>query len=194
MKTIKITLIAAVAALFSFTAVLEQFTYSLDASHSRLGFTVKHMGISDFNGNFGSFETKITTSKADFSDAVVELSADVNTINTGNEMRDGHLKTADFFDTEKYPKLTFKSTSFKLVKGKQYKIVGDLTLHGVTKKVELDALHYGSIEHPQSKKTVAGFKVTGVVKRSDFGIGAGFPAPGLSDEVNLIADLELGRD
>lgn len=193
MKTIKITLVLAVVALFSFT-VVEQFNYTVDAAHSRLGFTIKHMGISDFNGNFGKFETKITTSKADFSDAVVELSADVNTINTGNEMRDGHLKGADFFETEKFPTLTFKSTSFKLTEGKNYKIEGDLTLHGVTKKVTLDAVHYGNIENPQSKKTVAGFKITGIVKRSEFGIGAGFPAPGLSDEVNLIADLELGKN
>ena len=193
MKTIKITLVLAVVALFSFT-VVEQFNYTVDAAHSRLGFTIKHMGISDFNGNFGKFETKITTSKTDFSDAVVELSADVNTINTGNEMRDGHLKSADFFETEKFPTLTFKSTAFKLVKGKTYKIEGDLTLHGITKKVTLNALHYGNVENPQNKKTVAGFKVTGVIKRSEFGIGAGFPAPGLSDEVNLLADLELGRN
>jgi len=193
MKTIKITLVLAVVALFSFT-VVEQFNYTVDAAHSRLGFTIKHMGISDFNGNFGKFETKITTSKSDFSDAVVELSADVNTINTGNEMRDGHLKGADFFETEKFPTLTFKSTSFKLIEGKNYKIEGDLTLHGVTKKVALNAVHYGNVENPQSKKTVAGFKVTGIVKRSECGLGAGFPAPGLSDEVNLIADLELGKN
>jgi polyisoprenoid-binding protein YceI len=193
MKTIKITLMLAVVALLSFT-VVDQFSYTVDASHSRLGFTIKHMGISDFNGNFGKFETKITTSKADFSDAVVELSADVNTINTGNEMRDGHLKGEDFFETEKFPTLTFKSTSFKLIEGKNYKIEGDLSLHGVTKKVTLDAVHYGNVENPQSKKTVAGFKITGVVKRSEFGIGAGYPAPGLSDEVNLIADLELGKN
>ncbi len=193
MKTIKITLMLAVVALFSFT-VVEQFSYTVDNAHSRLGFTIKHMGISDFNGNFGKFETKITTSKEDFSDAVVELTADVNTINTGNEMRDGHLKSADFFETEKFPTLTFKSTSFKLVKGKNYKIEGDLTMHGVTKKIILDALHYGNAENPQNKKVVAGFKVSGVVKRSEFGIGAGFPAPGLSDEVNLLADLELGRN
>jgi polyisoprenoid-binding protein YceI len=193
MKTLKITLFVAVAALFSFT-VIEQFNYTLDPAHSRLGFTIKHMGVSDFNGNFGKFETSITTSKADFSDAVVELTADVNTINTGNEMRDGHLKSADFFETEKYPTLNFKSTSFKLVKGNKYKIMGNLTLHGVTKPVELTAVHYGSVENPQSKKMVAGFKVTGVIKRSVFGIGAGFPAPMLSDEVNLLADLELGRN
>jgi polyisoprenoid-binding protein YceI len=193
MKTIKITLMLAVVALLSFT-VVEQFSYTVDNAHSRLGFTIKHMGISDFNGNFGKFETKITTSKADFSDAVVELSADVNTISTGNEMRDGHLKSADFFETEKFPTLNFKSTAFKLVKGKNYKIEGDLTLHGVTKKVTLNAVHYGNVENPQNKKTVAGFKVTGVIKRSEFGIGAGFPAPGLSDEVNLLADLELGRN
>lgn len=189
MKAIKITLIAAVAALFSFT-VLEQFTYTLDLSHSRLGFSVKHMGIADFNGSFSNFETKITSTKADFSDASVELSADINSIYTGNEMRDNHLKTADFFDAEKYPKLTFKSTSFKLVKGKQYKIVGDLTMHGVTKKVELDAVHNATIDHPQSKKPIAGFKVTGIVKCSDFGIAT----PGIANEVNLIADLELARD
>lgn len=193
MKSLKITLFVAVAALFSFTAI-NQFVYTLDAGHSRLGFTIKHMGISDFNGQFDKFETKITTSKADFSDAVVEFSADAASINTANEMRDGHLKSEDFLDVAKYPTLTFKSTSFKQIKGNKYKVTGDLTFHGVTKKIDLDATYVGSFENPQSKKTAAGFKFTGTIKRSDFGVGAGFAAPMLSDEVNLTADLELARD
>lgn len=191
MKTLKVTLIAAVAALFSFT-VIQQYTYTVDTAHSRLGFAVTHMGIADFNGSFNNFESKITGTKADFSDAVVELTADVNSIYTGNEMRDNHLKTADFFDTEKYPKLTFKSTSFTKVKGNQYKIAGDLTLHGVIKKVELNATHSGSAVHPQSKQTIDGFKITGTIKRSDFGIAPEFAA--IANDVRLIADLELAKD
>ena len=134
MKRSVTILAAAFAGLaFSFTVATSSI-WSSDASHSRLGFTIKHMGISDMNGSFSNYEVKMTATKDDFSDAKVELSGEVSSINTANEMRDNHLKSADFFDAEKFPKFTFVSKSFtKVPKSKnEYKVVGDLTLHGVT--------------------------------------------------------------
>jgi polyisoprenoid-binding protein YceI len=118
----------------------------------------------------------------------------VKSINTDNEMRDKHLQSADFFDAAKFPQLTFKSTSFKKVSGNNYKVAGDLTLHGVTKKIELDAVLVGKAVHPQSKKDMVGFKVSGTIKRSDFGIATGFPAAALADEVALAGDFEFIKD
>jgi polyisoprenoid-binding protein YceI len=179
--------------LLSFTA-LNSINWSADTTHSRLGFAVNHLGIADINGSFGVFEAKTISSKPDFSDAVVELSGEINSINTGNKMRDEHLQGADFFDAVQFPKFTFKSVSFKKGKDKTYIITGNLNLHGVTKPVVLNAVLNGIATHPMTKKEMSGFKVTGKIKRSDFGIGAGFPAPMLGDDVNLIADLEFSKD
>lgn len=166
-------------------------TWSLDKAHSKLGFGVTHLLVSTVEGSFKTFDAKITSSKEDFSDAVVEATADVNSINTENDQRDKHLKSPDYFDAEKFPTLTFKSTSFKKVEGKKYKVAGDLTLHGVTKPVELDVTLNGTAVHPYSKKTIAGFKITGKIKRSDFGISTSTPEAMLSDEVVINANAEF---
>ena len=165
-------------------------TWNLDKAHAKLGFTITHLMVSDVEGSFKTFDITITSSKADFTDAVITLSADVNSINTDNEKRDAHLKSPDFFDAAKYPSLSFKSKSFTQVSGKNYKLTGDLTMHGVTKPVTLDVIYNGTITHPMSKKLVAGFKVSGNFKRSDFGVGGAMPGV-LSDEVTLIANAEF---
>jgi len=192
-KIVFLSTTAIAFAMLSFT-VISDINWSADIVHSRVGFTVNHLGIADINGSFTTYEAKITGSKPDFSDAVVELSGDVSSISTGNEMRDGHLKAADFFDAAKFPKFSFKSNSFKKLKDKTYIVLGDFTLHGITKPVTLNAELVGTVTHPMTKKEMIGFKVTGKIKRSDFGVGAGFPAPMLSDEVKLIADLEFSKD
>jgi polyisoprenoid-binding protein YceI len=133
--------------LTSFT-VLTSNNWNADAGHSHLGFTLKHMNIADFHGSFSTWEGKITSSKPDFSDAVVDFSGDINSIYTGNEGRDNHLKAADFFDAEKYPKFTFKSTSFKKSGKNEYTVVGNLSFHGVTKEITLKAVNTGSAESP----------------------------------------------
>jgi polyisoprenoid-binding protein YceI len=174
MKKIRtISIIALASSLVAFTPVALS-TWTSDTVHSRFGFSINHMGIADFNGSFDTYEIKMTTPNADFTDATVELSGDVASINTGNEMRDNHLETAEFFDAAKYPKFTFKSTSFKKVSEKEYAVKGQLTLHGVTKEVTLKAIANGTVQHPMSKKDVAGFKVTGMFKRSDFALGVRF--------------------
>lgn len=187
----KATIIAAL--LISSAATFAQ-TWTVDKAHSRLGFNVTHLSVAELGGTFNSIDAKITSSKPDFTDAVVELTADINSINTDNDQRDTHLKSADFFDAQKFPTLTFKSTSFKKVSDKKYKVSGNLTLKGVTKPVVLDVVLGGTTTNPMSKKPVVGFKITGSIKRSDFGVAAGMPTAMLSDEVKLNAGTEFVKD
>ncbi len=189
----KLIFIAASAvALLAFKPV-ENTTWSLDKAHAKLGFTVTHLAVSEVEGWFKKFDATVTSSKDDFSDAVVEMSADVNSINTENDQRDTHLKSPDFFDAAKFGTLTFKSKSFKKVKDNLYKITGDLTMHGVTKSVELDAIARTGV-HPMTKKNIAGFKISGTLKRSDFAIGASMPTAMLSDEIIIIANAEFAKN
>jgi len=187
----KITVIA--AGLFLSANAFAQ-TWSIDKAHSRIGFGITHLMINEIDGDFKSFDGKITASKADFSDAVIEFSAETNSINTDIEPRDKHLKSPDFFDAEKNPKISFKSTSFKKEKGKEYKLAGELTMHGVTKPVTLTAVLVDTTTHPMSKKEMAGFRITGSVKRSEFGIGASMPDAMLSENVNITANTEFSKD
>ncbi|WP_420149565.1 YceI family protein [Spirosoma sp.] len=181
--------ILAAALLFSSVGAFAQ-NWTLDKAHSNLGFTVTHMMLTDVDGKFQNFDVKMTSSKDDFTDAQIDLTADVNSINTNQERRDTHLKSADFFDAAKYPTLTFKSKSISKVSGNKYKLTGDLTMHGVTKPVTLDAVINGPVTNPNNKKTLAGFKVTGEVKRADFSIG-GSPTAVVSDEIAIRATGEL---
>src|SRR6187551_3649147 len=178
--------------LTSFT-VLTSTNWSADAGHSHLGFTLKHLNISDFHGSFSTWEGKITSSKPDFSDAVVDFSGDIKSINTGNSGRDNHLVSADFFDAEKYPKFTFKSTSFKKSGKNEYTVVGDLTFHGITKEITLKAINTGSAENPHSKAQMTAFKVSGTFNRFDFGLSPDTPDVILGNEVTLVADIELAQ-
>jgi len=187
----KNTIITAAFLLFA-TAGFSQ-DWAWDKAHSQLNFGVTHMTINEIDGTFTSTDAKMTSSKDDLSDAVITLTADVNSINTGNEQRNTHLKSADFFNAAQFGTLTFKSSSFKNVGGKNYKLSGDLTLHGVTKPVVLDVVFNGTVPN-QAKKTVAGFKVTGTIKRSDFGIATGFPVSVVSDEVKLNANVEFVKN
>lgn len=192
MKTNALFLALAATLFFSFIPV-ESATWSVDKTHARLGFSVSHLMVSEVEGSFKKFDATISGSAEDFSDAVVSLTADVSSINTDNEQRDEHLKNPDFFDVAKFPTISFKSTSFKKVGERKYKVTGDITMHGVTKSVVLEAAYNTGI-HPMTKNTIAGFKVTGVVKRSDFGVGTSFLANMIGDEVNIVANAEFVRN
>ncbi len=188
----KITLLSAAFLLFV-TAGFSQ-NWNWDKTMSQLNFDITSMGISQFQGSFTTVTATITSSKDDFSDAVIQLTADINSVSTGNEQRNTHLKSPDFFDAAKFGSLTFKSTSFKPLGGKNYQLTGDLTLHGVTKSVVLNAVFNGTAVNPMSKKTIGGFKVTGTIKRTDFGIATGFPATMLGDDVTLDANALFVKD
>ncbi len=182
------------SALLVSISAIAQTTWVEDPMHSKLGFTVTHLGIADVPGYFDEYDVTIVASKPDFSDAVVELTADVKSINTQVEPRDNHLRSSDFFDVEKYPVMTFKSTSIKKLKNNNYELTGDLTIHGVTKQVKVNMLYRGTTANPNANGApVAGIQITGTIKRSDFGVGTGFPPPMISDEVRIKADGEFGH-
>lgn len=166
-------------------------TWTLDKAHSKLGFSITHMKISEVDGIFKNFDVKVNSTKPDFTDAQIEMTADINSVNTDNDMRDGHIKGEDYFNAAKFPTMVFKSTSMKKTGAKTYVVTGNLTLHGVTKVVTLNATLNGMGENPMSKKMMAGFKVTGVIKRSDFGVGE--ESAMLGNEVKLDSKFELAK-
>ena len=166
-------------------------TWTVDKAHAKLGFTLTHLMMSEVDGTFKSFDASIKASKEDFSDATFELSADLKALTTNNEMRDGHLQKPDMFDTEKFPTMTFKSTSLTSTGGNKYKMAGNLTIKGVTKPVTLDLTLLGKGKNRQGKDLV-GFKATGIVKRTDFGVG-GMPNAVVSEDIELRASGEFAK-
>jgi polyisoprenoid-binding protein YceI len=143
--------------------------WKLDAVHSNVKFSVQHMVISEMDGSFKAFDGSIQNSKTDFTDAVINFSVDVNSINTDNSMRDGHLKGDDFFNAEKYPAMTFKSSSLKKVSGNKYTLTGDLTIRDVTKKVSFNVTYGGTAKDPYGN-VKSGFKASGKINRFDYGL------------------------
>jgi polyisoprenoid-binding protein YceI len=178
------------------TAAFAQSTWNVDAAHSNVQFTVTHLVISEVTGNFKVFDGKVVTPGEDFNNASVDFTVDVASINTDNADRDKHLKSDDFFNAEKFPKMTFKSKSFKKVDGKKYKLTGDLTIRDVTKTVTFDVVYNGTVKDPWGN-TKAGFKLNGQINRKDFGLkwNAVTEAGGavVSDEVIITSSLEFAK-
>ena len=166
----------------------------LDPTHSEVGFKVKHLMFTNVSGNFTKFEATATSDDDNFDNATFEFTADVDSINTNNADRDGHLKSADFFDAEKFPKLTFKSTSITKAEEGEYVVTGDLTLHGETKPVTL-AVEYGGIQKDPWGNVKSGFSIVGKVNRKDFGLtwNAALETGGvmLGEEVKLALELQF---
>lgn len=176
---------------FLSTTFFAQTTWKADPAHTQVSFGITHLGISEVEGKFNEFEGNIIASKDDFSDAQYSIEIEVPSIDTGVEMRDNHLKSGDFFDVEKYPKMTFKSTSSKKVGDGKYKVTGDLTFHGITKPVTLDVWHRGTVDNPQNGDVISGFAISGNAKRSDYKLGPDFPEAVLSDNVVIDVDGEF---
>jgi polyisoprenoid-binding protein YceI len=167
-----------------------------DATHSSIKFTVSHLTVSEVEGRFKKFTGTIESPSNDFNNAQVTFSVDIPSVSTDDDMRDGHLKSDDFFNAEKYPQMTFKSTAFKKVKNNIYSLEGDLTIRDVTKKVKFAVLYGGTIVDPYGN-TKAGFKATGKISRKDYGLKwnklteAGGAIVG--DEVNMLLNLEFAK-
>lgn len=142
-------------------------TLNIDTTHSEVQFKVKHLVITTVTGHFKKFEGSMLSEKEDFSDAKINFTADVNSIDTNNEQRDGHLKSDDFFNAEKYPVLTFASKELKKVSGSTYKLIGDLTIRNITKSIELNVDYAGTAIDPWGN-TKVGFEITGTVNRFDY--------------------------
>jgi polyisoprenoid-binding protein YceI len=153
----------------AFTATAPaQSAWTLDKSHSGIKFSVRHMVISDVEGSFRDYDVTFKSDKEDFSDAVIEATIKAASINTDNESRDGHLKSDDFFSTEKYPTITFKSKKVEKTGATTYKFYGDLTIRDVTKPVVFEAVNGGTVE--TQRGTVSGWKATLTVNRFDYNL------------------------
>lgn len=154
--------------------------------HSEIRFKIKHLMISNVTGSFNSFEGKAETMGNDFTKGSVNFSADISSVDTGNEQRDGHLKAADFFDAEKYPKLSFVSTKQESAGSNDtFDLYGDLTIRDITKNIKL-TVETGGIAKDMYGQTKAGFTVTGKINRKDFGLSWG----GLTETGGMV----LGED
>lgn len=173
---------------FSFS----QTSWKDDPWHSKLTFTVTHQGFSSVFGLFQKFSVSILSSKSDFSDAAFTLSVDMASVNTEVKMRDDDLRSPNFFDVAKYPVMKFKSTSLINTTGMKdrFKLIGELTLHGVTKPVTMELWYRGTHEDPISKKIKAGFQLTGIINRSDFNVGPVDPFD-ISNDIMIKADGEF---
>jgi polyisoprenoid-binding protein YceI len=150
------------------SGAVAQTTWKVDKSHSNVKFAVSHMVVSEVEGSFRMFDGSLVASKADLSDAKVNFSVDVASVNTDNEKRDGHLKSDDFFNAEKFPKMTFVSKSMKPLGGNKYALTGDLTLRDVTKTVTFDVTYGGQINTGRGVK--AGFKAKTTIDRLTYGL------------------------
>jgi len=157
------------AFLFSINLVNANSNWKIDKAHTKVEFSVTHLVISEVTGMFKNYDGTIQSSKEDFSDAKVNFEVDINSIFTDNEQRDNHLKSDDFFNAEKFPKMIFKSAEMKKVGKNKYKLIGDLTIRDITKKVELDVTFNGTVKDPWGN-TKAGFKISGKLNRFDYGL------------------------
>ena len=169
-------------------------TWTIDTTHTEIGFKIKHLVISTVSGKFTSFEGKLEGEPENLTQAKISFTANIDSITTGNEQRDGHLKSADFFDAANHPKLSFISTSIENKNGTDYKVTGDLTLRGITKPIILN-VDFGGIQNNMYGQTVAGFEITGKINRQEYGLtwSAVTEAGGIvvSDDVKLAIDAEL---
>jgi polyisoprenoid-binding protein YceI len=166
-------------------------TWTIDPSHSEVGFSVRHLMVSKVKGNFETFSGTITIAP-DPLQSSVEVEVDLNSINTRDEQRDGHLRSADFFETDTHPKLTFTSTGVKAA-GSDYVVTGDLTIKGVTQPVELD-LEFNGVHPDPWGGTRAGFSAETEISRKAFGVDFEIPMDGggvvVGDKIKVLLEVE----
>ena len=168
--------------------------WTVDPTHSEIGFKVKHMMFTNVSGKFAKFTAEAETQGDNFENAQFDFSADIDSVSTGNADRDAHLLSADFFNAEQHPKMNFRSTAFTKKNEGEYTLTGDLTIHGVTKPVTLDA-EFGGIAKDPWGNTKAGFTLIGKLNRKDFDLtwNAALETGGVlvSDDVKLAIELQF---
>jgi polyisoprenoid-binding protein YceI len=168
--------------------------WALDPAHSEIQFKVRHLMVSNVSGHFKKFNATVETEGEDISTAKVHFTADVDSISTNNEQRDGHLKTGDFFDVENHPQITFEGDKLEKIDGENYKAHGTLTMRGVSKPIDLHVEFGGIMQDPWGNER-AGFSISGKVNRKDFGVSFGMVSETggvlLGDEVTFNANTEF---
>jgi polyisoprenoid-binding protein YceI len=170
-------------------------TWNLDKVHSEIGFKVKHLMISTVRGQFTSFEGSMDLpDNTNLEKAQISFTADASSINTGNEMRDNHLRSADFFNSNEFPAVSFNSKDINKKDGNTYKVIGDFTMHGITKEITLDVVFNGVTTGMDGIK-VASFEIAGLLSRKDYGLLWNAPIEqggvAVSDEVKLDINAEF---
>jgi polyisoprenoid-binding protein YceI len=170
--------------------------WAIDPTHSEIGFKVKHMMFTNVSGKFGTYDATIVTDDDNFENASMEFSADINSIDTNNTDRDNHLKSADFFDADNHPKLTFKASSFTKIDDHNYELTGDLSIKGITKTVKFPAEFSGLMKDPWGN-TKAGLNIDGKINRKDWGLNwnSALETGGVlvGEEVKLNIELQLAK-
>lgn len=170
--------------------------WSIDPTHSEIGFKVKHMMFTNVSGQFEKYEATVTTDEDNFENASIDFTADVDSLNTNNTDRDNHLKSGDFFDIENYPKLTFKSTSFKKVDENNYELAGNLAIKGVEKEVKFPVEFSGLMTDPWGN-TKVGLNIYGKINRKDWGLNwnSALETGGVlvGEEVKMNIELQLAK-
>ncbi len=166
-------------------------SYELDSVHSTVAFRINHMGVAPFYGRFNTIGGEFTFDESAPESATFNITIPTESVDSGNEQRDRHLKTADFFNAREFPEITFKSTSVAAAEDGSLDVTGDLTLHGVTKSVTVKAIPVGAKETQQGYKR--GFEVQAAINRSDFGMEYGLEGDVLGDEIALRFGLEGAR-
>jgi len=168
--------------------------WSIDPTHSNLGFKIKHLMISNVSGSFKNFQAEVDAGGTDFSSAEINLSAEIGSITTGNEQRDAHLRNADFFEADKFPELVFKSTKITKKDSENFDLYGELTLKGITKPVKLHVEFNGAVKDPRGGER-AGFVITGKISRSEWSISFNHALETggvvLGDEVKIYSEVQL---
>src|ERR1700723_49974 len=186
----RLTIVTGILALAAPLAFAQTSTWTSDPAHSEVDFSVSHLSVSNVHGRFGHVNATIAYNEADVTKSTVNATIDVSGLDTGEEARNNHLKSPDFFDVATTPTATFTSTSVtKSDSG--LTINGNLTVHGVTKPVVLHAEGPRGPAPGMDHKPHAGFSATTTLKRSDFDIGAKFPAAVVGEEVKLDIELEI---
>ena len=169
-------------------------TYKIDAAHSEVLFKVKHLMITNVTGHFSKFDASLQSDVPDFSDAQISFEAETASVTTGNEQRDGHLRSDDFFNAEKFPKLKFVSTDLQKISDEDYKLSGNLTIRDITKPVSF-TVNYGGTMKDSYGQVKAGFEINGKVNRKEFGLkwDAVTEAGGIvvADEVRLHVSVQM---
>ncbi|MFC3196524.1 YceI family protein [Parapedobacter deserti] len=168
--------------------------WTIDPSHSEIGFSVKHMMFTKVSGKFNDFQAAVENDGDAFETSEISFSAEVGSINTNNVDRDNHLRSADFFDAVKFPKITFKSTGIKKINEREFEVSGNLTIKDVTKKVTLDTAYSGLMTDPWGN-TKVGVAASGKINRIEFGLtwNASLETGGVlvGEDVKLVFEVQL---
>ena len=190
---ILLAVLASVPAVFARAQVASQATaWTIDPTHSGIEFQIRHLGVANVRGSFSKVTGTVQMDEKEIVRSSVQASIDTATVNTNDGKRDEHLRSADFFDVQKYPAMTFKSTRLMQTNGK-LQMVGDLTLGGQTRTLTLDLDGPAAPQKGPGGKSISGFSATGMISRKDFNFGQKYGAPVLGDEVKFTIDIEMSK-